>query len=593
MYDSNRAQKMLWLHGPAGVGKSAIMQTVAQIEDNSPASTLGATVFFSRPNEHNDPKCLFTTIAYQLAVKYPLYRQYITDILTNDPQIVMKSISEQFKFFIVKAFVERDLFQGLRKAVSILLDGMDECKGEEAQRELILLIGRFTLQYPNIPLIWLIASRPEPRIRAAFSSSHIKDCHLDINVPVDSNQACADVERFLRDKFSEIRTRYSDFFPLGDQSWPLEADFLKVTNAASGHFLFAELIIRFIVDENYGNPVSQLQTVLAVIKSTPLSEFQPNPFTLLDNLYTQILANIPPDVIPTTKALLAWSFCCSWYQGEEMGWPLICNLLDLSQAAAYGALRKLHSVIRVPPPELMENNTKLQVFHASFTDYLRSSPRSGQYCTIITLKDTIPFLIKKLLESHDPCSSSLVFQHLRTTDCTCLVNSTVEPSRISVSWVYGKRNKTYVQRHIWRRTFSRIATLIGEVVPLLENTPEVLDRLAIFFRDIDFGSNFFVDDPRVPQWPFARPICGKVGGHLYVLTTHIDSGSKPKLFETLQDWGLVQTIGLQSIDLDCIRPGVVVGRRISTSADKSAWPPFLQNSVSVKILAPKWMVMTQ
>lgn len=61
---------IMWLYGPAGAGKSAITQTMA--EECYEFHTLAASFFFSRiaPN-HNDATRLIATIAYQIAHDIP------------------------------------------------------------------------------------------------------------------------------------------------------------------------------------------------------------------------------------------------------------------------------------------------------------------------------------------------------------------------------------------------------------------------------------------------------------------------------------------------------------------------------------------
>ncbi|KAF9450239.1 hypothetical protein P691DRAFT_726348, partial [Macrolepiota fuliginosa MF-IS2] len=62
-------KKLLWLRGLAGVGKSAIIQTVA--EKLADQGRLGASLFFSRTNGRRDPRQVFPTLAYQFAVQDP------------------------------------------------------------------------------------------------------------------------------------------------------------------------------------------------------------------------------------------------------------------------------------------------------------------------------------------------------------------------------------------------------------------------------------------------------------------------------------------------------------------------------------------
>ncbi|KAJ3571176.1 hypothetical protein NP233_g3925 [Leucocoprinus birnbaumii] len=63
---TSRTEKILWLVDPAGVGKSAIKQTVAVDECNS---SLLAALFFSAPSGRNNPRRVMATLVYQLAAK--------------------------------------------------------------------------------------------------------------------------------------------------------------------------------------------------------------------------------------------------------------------------------------------------------------------------------------------------------------------------------------------------------------------------------------------------------------------------------------------------------------------------------------------
>jgi len=59
-HNKTRKKALLWLNGPAGVGKSAVIQTVA--ESLAESNSLGATLFFSGLNDRNDPQRVFTTV---------------------------------------------------------------------------------------------------------------------------------------------------------------------------------------------------------------------------------------------------------------------------------------------------------------------------------------------------------------------------------------------------------------------------------------------------------------------------------------------------------------------------------------------------
>ncbi|KAF9454362.1 hypothetical protein P691DRAFT_754612 [Macrolepiota fuliginosa MF-IS2] len=94
--NNSRVERLLWFDGPAGVGRSAIIQTLAEAV-SAGMGKLGTTLFTSRPNERKESNCVLTTITYELAVKDPTYRAYITERMAADPRILAKSMTEQFK----------------------------------------------------------------------------------------------------------------------------------------------------------------------------------------------------------------------------------------------------------------------------------------------------------------------------------------------------------------------------------------------------------------------------------------------------------------------------------------------------------------
>ena len=84
------ASYFFWLYGPAGAGKTSILQTIAETLCSHSGSdqNFGGSFFFSRGKHGRDQGYfLFSTIAYQLALKVPGLRQHINHILRSDPTL--------------------------------------------------------------------------------------------------------------------------------------------------------------------------------------------------------------------------------------------------------------------------------------------------------------------------------------------------------------------------------------------------------------------------------------------------------------------------------------------------------------------------
>ncbi|XP_006463213.1 hypothetical protein AGABI2DRAFT_207887, partial [Agaricus bisporus var. bisporus H97] len=249
-------KKIRWVVGSAGVGKSAIMQNV--VDSPSLPVTAHASVFFSINGRDDGTKAIIT-LSYQLAAKCAPYRQFIESEIARDPSLLLSSMPVQFEKFIVEPFIHNCPTNSIGR-VLITIDGLDECNDHGTQQELLGLISDFCIMYPSSSLVWLISSRPEHHITSIFSRAEVIPACEKEDVPVDSDNARADVERFLRDKLKDIKNR-SDSFKTRSE-WPEERDLWKLANASGGLFAYAHTIIRYIGDSTIENPVSQLSDVL-------------------------------------------------------------------------------------------------------------------------------------------------------------------------------------------------------------------------------------------------------------------------------------------------------------------------------------------
>ena len=149
------------MYGPAGAGKSAITQTIAELCEG----LLGASFFFSCTAEgRSDSSRLIATITWQLIQVIPEIREIILDLLERDPTLLTRTQAAQTKNLIVDPLnaVPKEIL-GDRPRL-IIIDGLDECFPPESQQEILKLIADSVHQL-FIPLYFLIASRPHPDIR--------------------------------------------------------------------------------------------------------------------------------------------------------------------------------------------------------------------------------------------------------------------------------------------------------------------------------------------------------------------------------------------------------------------------------------------
>ncbi|KAJ3563229.1 hypothetical protein NP233_g9077 [Leucocoprinus birnbaumii] len=228
------AQLLLWLFGPAAVGKSAVAQSVA--EELKVLGLLGAVFFFSRPNNRSDPDVVIPTLVYQLTLILPDYRLLVTRKLIADPILLNRNRRTQFNELITEPI----LALGLHQPLLIILDGLDECSDRLAQVEFIEMISDYVRKGGEIPLRWMICSRVEPDLKAVFSSEACKGVYLYKGLKINDHEARNDAMRILTAGFQDIRKRFPDQVT---QEWPAEDQIQTIADRASGHLGFVSFII--------------------------------------------------------------------------------------------------------------------------------------------------------------------------------------------------------------------------------------------------------------------------------------------------------------------------------------------------------------
>ena len=130
--DENKVELMLWLYGPAGAGKSAIAQTIAELLEE--AGLLAAAFFFSRNAAGRDDKTpLVATLVYQIVKSIPEIRAHVLEAVELDPALFSCSIQAQIQALIIKplnAVADDETLAPilLSRPRLIILDGLDECR---------------------------------------------------------------------------------------------------------------------------------------------------------------------------------------------------------------------------------------------------------------------------------------------------------------------------------------------------------------------------------------------------------------------------------------------------------------------------------
>jgi len=279
--DPNKVALILWLYGPAGAGKSAIAQTIAELLEK--AGLLAAAFFFSRNAAGRSTKApLVATLAYQLIISIPEIRAHVLEALEEDPALFSRSIEAQIEALMVKPLnaVATDKALApilLSRPRLIILDGLDECRTTSAQTQILNALST-AVKHLRIPLCFLIASRPEQDIRQAFNDQNgLGSLSLSIALD-DTYQPDDDIRVFLESTFDEIKQKHPSkaHFPT---SWPSLEDIRRLVKKSSGQFIFASTVARYVNSHRHWPP-DRLKVIFG--QSDPGQE---TPFAELDSLY--------------------------------------------------------------------------------------------------------------------------------------------------------------------------------------------------------------------------------------------------------------------------------------------------------------------
>ncbi|KAJ7725396.1 hypothetical protein B0H16DRAFT_283506 [Mycena metata] len=352
---NNTAQSIWWLYGPAGAGKSAIMQTLCrQLKDTG---RLGGTFFFKRGHPtRGNAKALFTTLAYQLAENNDHLKPMISQTVEHYSSIVGREMEVQLHHLIVEPC--RLLTNSLPSV--LLIDGLDECQDESVQCEILRLIGNAVHQNPG-GLRFLIASRPEAAI-----SETVKDPVFDgLLTHLNVEQSFHDVRTYLQDEFARIHREHHHTMHTVPTPWPSPDNLDSLVKKSSGYFVYASTVIKFVDDKSF-RPTERLNAVQN-LQCDPNSD---TPFTVLDQLYIHILSSVP---LQFRSRLLDILQCVT--MGFRFTLDRIDRLFEWHPGDSQLILRRLPSLLKIPSYKWRH----IFALHASLLDFLQDEGRSAMF----------------------------------------------------------------------------------------------------------------------------------------------------------------------------------------------------------------------
>ncbi|KAG1823052.1 hypothetical protein EV424DRAFT_1321667, partial [Suillus variegatus] len=409
--DDKSKNRLIWLHGTAGVGKSAVAFTVAErmrslkvTEETNLEKRLAGTFFFSRKHTNRrTTACFFATLAYQLASNFPSVKTHVNKAILEKPALLHPngSLRKQMEELFSRPL--RQLKYSLRNCppLAFVIDALDECtepldqstiepfdenKSEVELAELISLLAQ-ALRDPDLPVIHiLVTSRSEAYIHEAMQQEDVSPLVCEIPVKISGQGVAAtisldgadvdeDIHLFLQHSFRKLQSRIPTF------PQPTKVQLERLANRAGRRFIVASTMMKFI-DDRHNDPYNRLELMLKLANDLL-------PGTEVYKLYDRILSTCADPA----QAYLHLSIVAAL--ADPLPMSQISKLLG---SAGQGrdverVLVQLRSVIDVPT----DNSLPVNIYHSSVRDYV--SQRSN--CSLPQVKNiTSPHSLLALSSLH-------------------------------------------------------------------------------------------------------------------------------------------------------------------------------------------------
>jgi len=424
-------QKILWIHGLAGSGKSALSTTIANIFRDS--GQLGAFLFFDRDViERSNPTIVIRTLAHQLGTSDSRIGAAIRPAIEKNPNVIISPLSHQFLKLLLEPL------SGLEfktSTVIIVLDALDECGTADQREALLAVLAQDMNNFPFAARI-IITSRAEIDIHTAFESQeYILAYELDIT----SSRNSDDILSYFRHRMTLIRTKCRHLRL--DADWPGNEVLYKLVQQASGLFAWASTASKFI--DGY-DPRKRLDIILngGVASSAEAA---------LDALYKTALDSVglwdDEDFVADFR--------------EIMG-TILLTRKPLSSAAINALLHlpedrpSTHTISLLGC--LLQQSPTVRVLHPSFADFLTTKERCGRDIWFFDQSTNHHHIARRCIDQLD------AFLTRNMCDMTLTVDLTTEslPEDISYACIF------------W----------IDHICAIQEDIAPVIDRLDFLFRHL-------------------------------------------------------------------------------------------------------------
>ncbi|KLO19749.1 hypothetical protein SCHPADRAFT_934890 [Schizopora paradoxa] len=339
--------RILWLHGSALSGKSAVAMSIAEWADEK--GKLCGGLFFRDVIETSELRRVICTISHDLASFNVAMRGLVLEALERNEGLRYSEDAElQFDALIAKPLLsmKQDSSEG---PILLIIDGLEWCGG--AAQLLALFFTR--LSGPGGSHIRILfTSRASPHILKTFEE--FKGLHRSFNLDeVPAEVVRQDIENYLHDGLRRVHEMLGLSTP---RDWLSRTDLDSLVDDSRNSFLYAKYALRFIGNPSARNPEEQLQNWL--LKSFDGESFK----DIYPHWVAELAIGAPP--VSSHVGLLFVAICIS---KEPLPLASLAELLQTDTDILRTTLPHLHPFI------VSDADDDFRPSHSSLRDFCMDS----------------------------------------------------------------------------------------------------------------------------------------------------------------------------------------------------------------------------
>ncbi|KAG9120003.1 hypothetical protein FRC07_004684, partial [Ceratobasidium sp. 392] len=348
-------ERLIWVHGQAGLGKSSIATSVCQ--KLAKTNLLAASFFCKRDDpERRSPQRILSTIIFGLAIRHPVYAATVRRVLEEDPMLPGSPMQMQYDKLLQGVLGSPDLAFCDTQHI-VVVDALDECGSDHERRQLLGYLLRVSTLVPWLKII--ITSRPDSDIGQFFGRS---DRQTFVTYDVYTYSASDDIRLFVAHSIGQSTK---------SKLLPDNATDMLVEKAA-GIFIWARTACELVLCDD--DPPDALRTILD-------STMTGQPSQALDELYTMAVNASINQRQRADRAIEAVRRCLGAIIVCSSRTPLSISALSklcgeqISEHVLQSVVSRLGSVLYIDHTL----GDAVRVYHASFADYMLHPERSKEY----------------------------------------------------------------------------------------------------------------------------------------------------------------------------------------------------------------------